>query len=135
MQNAVVLAVTFKRPANFDLAAHWKTATAELQQKREQFQVTLALAPDAAVELRRWCKVSPAPRVQCTPVIPDGWAIFHVPFGDMEEARFVVLGFGARAQVVAPAALCDLIQGQLQAAAARPPLALVPLAGEAARAF
>ena len=38
MQNAVVLATTFERPANFDLAAHWKNATAQLQQKREQFQ-------------------------------------------------------------------------------------------------
>ena len=49
MQDAVVLAVTFERPANFDLAAHWKTATAQLQQKREQFRATVALAPDAAV--------------------------------------------------------------------------------------
>ena len=29
MQDAVVLAVTFERPANFDLATHWKTATAQ----------------------------------------------------------------------------------------------------------
>ena len=40
MQNAVVLAVTFERPANFDLAAHWKSSTAQLQQKRTQFHAT-----------------------------------------------------------------------------------------------
>src|SRR6202167_3870618 len=64
MQDAVVLAVTFDRPANFDLAAHWKTATAQLQQKREQFRATLVLAPDAAVVLRRWCRASPVPEAQ-----------------------------------------------------------------------
>jgi hypothetical protein len=60
MQNAVVLAVTFERPANFDLAAHWKNATAQLQQKRTQFQATLALGADAALSISRWCRVSPA---------------------------------------------------------------------------
>ena len=94
MQDAVVLAVTFERPANFDLAAHWKTATAQLQQKREQFRATLALAPDAAVVLRRWCRANPAPEVQQTAAIPDKWMILHVFFESQEEARFVALGFG-----------------------------------------
>src|SRR5271163_1703934 len=80
MQNAVVLAAKFERPANFDLAAHWKTATAQLQQKREQFRATLALAPDAAVVLSRWCRASPALDVQPTPAIPDQWAVLHVFF-------------------------------------------------------
>jgi predicted DNA-binding transcriptional regulator YafY len=125
MQNVVVLAVTFKRPANFDLAAHWKRATAQLQEKREQFRTTLALAPDAMVELRRWCRVSPAPEVQCTPALPDQWSIVHVSFDNSEEARFVVLGFGARTQVLAPASLCDRVQEERQAALARPSLALL----------
>jgi predicted DNA-binding transcriptional regulator YafY len=125
MQNAVVLAVTFERPANFDLAAHWKTATAQLQQKREQLRVTLALAPDAAVSLRRWCRVSPAPEIQCAEPVPDKWTIHHVSFENSEEARFVVMGFGARAQVLAPATLRDQVMEQMQAAAARPPLSLL----------
>ena len=114
MQNAVVLAVTFERPANFDLAAHWKTATAQLQQKREQFRATLALAPDAAVSLRRWCRVSPAPEVECTPAIPDKWTILHVSFESSDEARFVVLGFGARAQVLAPTTLREQVMEEMQ---------------------
>src|SRR6201996_6978427 len=36
MKNAVVLAVTFTRPANFDLASHWKGATEQLTQQRTQ---------------------------------------------------------------------------------------------------
>jgi predicted DNA-binding transcriptional regulator YafY len=125
MQNAVVLAVTFERPANFDLATHWRTATAQLQQKREQFRTTLALAPDAAVSLRRWCRVSPAPEVQCTGTIPDMWTIHHVSFENSEEARFVVLGFGARAQVLAPTTLRDQVVEEMQAAVRRPALSLL----------
>jgi predicted DNA-binding transcriptional regulator YafY len=125
MQNAVVLAVTFKRPANFDLAAHWKTATAALQQKREQFPATLALAPDAVIELRRWCKVTPAPEVRYTPAIPAQWAIAHIAFANEEEARFVIMGFGARAQVLSPVSLRDQLQRELHEAMARPALSLL----------
>src|SRR3984957_18331591 len=122
MQNAVVLAVTFERPANFDLAAYWKTATAQLQQKREQFRTTLAVAPDAAVVLRRWCRVSPTPDVQPTPAIPDKWTVLHVFFESQEEARFVALGFGSRAHVLAPLTLRDEVVEEMSAAAARPPI-------------
>jgi predicted DNA-binding transcriptional regulator YafY len=122
MQNAVVLAAKFERPANFDLAAHWKTATAQLQQKREQFRATLALAPDAAVGLSRWCRVSPAPQAQGTPALPEKWTTLHVLFESIEEARFVVLGFGARAHVLAPATLRDQVREEMQAAVARAPL-------------
>jgi predicted DNA-binding transcriptional regulator YafY len=124
MQNAVALAVSFKRPANFDLAAHWKTATAQLQQKREQFRVTLALAPDAAAELKRWSRVSPAPEARCAPAIPEQWTILHVSFESTTEARFVILGFGARAHVLAPASLRDQLRGEIQATLERPMLSL-----------
>jgi predicted DNA-binding transcriptional regulator YafY len=126
MQDAVVLAVTFERPANFDLAAHWKTATAQLQQKREQFRATLALAPDAAVVLRRWCRVSPTPELQHTPAIPDKWTVLHVFFESQEEARFVALGFGSRAHVLAPFTLRDEVMQEMNAAVARPPIAVSP---------
>src|SRR3984957_6659400 len=116
MQDAVVLAVTFERPANFDLAVHWKTATAQLQQKREQFRATLAIAPDAAVQLGRWCRVSPAAEKEGSPEIPAKWTILQAWFESREEARFISLGFGARAQVLAPASLRDEVMEQMQAA-------------------
>jgi predicted DNA-binding transcriptional regulator YafY len=116
MQNAVVLATTFERPANFDLAAHWKTATAQLQQKREQFAATLAIAPDAAVELRRWCRVSPAAETEGSSTIPAKWTMLHVSFESREEARFIALGFGARVQVLAPGSLRDEVIEQMKRA-------------------
>jgi predicted DNA-binding transcriptional regulator YafY len=114
MQNAVVLAVTFERPAHFDLAAHWKSSTAQLQQKRGQFPTTLALAPDAAVSLRRWCRVAPAPEVRW--VLPEKWSVLHVAFENSGEARFVVLGLGARVQVLEPVSLRDQVREEMVAA-------------------
>ncbi len=122
MKNVVVLAVTFERPANFDLAAHWKSATAQLQQKRTQFQTTLALAQDAAVSISRWCRVSPAPEAQCTPALPAGWTILHVSFENSEEARFIALGLGARVDVLQPATLREQVMEQMETAIKRPRL-------------
>jgi predicted DNA-binding transcriptional regulator YafY len=120
MQNAVVLAVTFERPAHFDLAAHWKSSTAQLQQKRGQFPTTLALAPDAAVSLRRWCRVSAAPEVRCLPELPEKWSVLHVAFENDQEARFVTLGLGARVLVLAPDSLRDQVSDEMRAAMNRP---------------
>ena len=120
MQNAVVLAATFERPANFDLAAHWKTTTAQLQQKRSQFQATLALAPDAAVSLSRWCRAMPASEVQCTPPLPTGWTVLHVSFENTQEAKFIALGLGARVHVLAPMVLRQEVTQEMQTAINRP---------------
>jgi predicted DNA-binding transcriptional regulator YafY len=127
MQNAVVLAVTFKRPAKFDLAAHWKKATAQLQEKREQLRVTMALAPDAVVSLKRWCRLTPVEGLQCSPSLPDTWSVAQVSFESQEEARFVVQGYGARAHVLAPVDLRDQIHAEMRSAAARPVHALLGL--------
>jgi predicted DNA-binding transcriptional regulator YafY len=124
MRDAVVLAVTFERPANFDLAAHWKNATAQLQKKRTQFPTTLALAPDAAVSVSRWCRVSPAPGAQCTPAPPAGWTILHVSFENSEEALFISLGLGARVYVLAPATLREQVMTEMEKAATRSPVSL-----------
>jgi predicted DNA-binding transcriptional regulator YafY len=120
MQNAVVLAVTFERPANFDLAAHWKSSTAQLQQKRGQFRAMLALAPDAAASISRWCRVSPAPEVECTPALPEKWSVLYVSFENSEEARFIALGLGARVHVLEPASLRDQVRDEMEAAIIRP---------------
>jgi predicted DNA-binding transcriptional regulator YafY len=63
--------------------------------------------------------------VQCTPAIPHQWTVFHVSFENSEEARFVIMGFGARAQVLAPATLRDQVAEEMQAAVTRPPLSLL----------
>ncbi len=113
MQDAVVLAMTFERPANFDLAAHWKTATAQLQQKREQFRATLAIAPDAAVLLRRWCRVCSCAggAMHCGyPGSVD--CCFMSCSGTRRRRGLSTLGFGARAHVLAPVTLRDEVMAR-----------------------
>jgi predicted DNA-binding transcriptional regulator YafY len=124
MQNAVVLAVTFDRPANFDLAVHWKSATAQLQQKREQFRTTLAVAADTAARLTVWCRVSPAPDARLATPLPDDWTTLHVFFDNSEDARFIVLGLAARVHVLAPISLRDQVMEDMRAAVNRPPVSL-----------
>ena len=98
---------------NFDLAAHWKTATAQLQQKREQYHATVALAPDAAALLSRWCRVALVTGAH-TGAFPDAWTVFQISFESSAEARFVVMGFGSRAQVLAPDSLRDEVLKELE---------------------
>jgi predicted DNA-binding transcriptional regulator YafY len=116
MQDAVVLAVTFERPANFDLAMHWKSATAQLQQKREQIRATVALAPDAVEQIRRWYRLSEVARGKAD--LPDSWRVYQIWFESRREAQFIALGLGSRAVVVAPAELRDEVRAEVEACAA-----------------
>ena len=45
MSSVTELAVGFERPARFDLAAWWKTTSAELGKRSQRFIATLALSP------------------------------------------------------------------------------------------
>jgi predicted DNA-binding transcriptional regulator YafY len=45
----------------------------------------------------------PAP--DSTQANPDGWVTLRVQFEDEEQARFVSLGFGPRAEVIEPESL------------------------------
>jgi predicted DNA-binding transcriptional regulator YafY len=72
------------------------------------------LAPDAAVSLRRWCKVSPAPEVRRE--LPEKWSVLHVAFENDQEARFIALGFGARVQVLEPVSLREQVREEMVAA-------------------
>lgn len=103
MTAATVLASGFERPAKFDLAAYWARATAELEDRRRQFSVVLALAPGAARMLATRCPTTPVPGVKTSNAMPEGWVMLQAGFDDQEFARFVVLGLGTRARVIEPA--------------------------------
>jgi len=101
IEEAAVLEIPCERPPNFDLAAHWKSSTDDFRENRLHYVATLRLAPSAAAWVRRW-------RFTWTEQgAPDaeGWTTFHARFDHEDEALFVVLGLGARADVVEPPAL------------------------------
>jgi len=117
MSKVVALAVPFKRPANFDLAAHWNASTAELNRQRTAFRATLAMSEEAVRSLRGWCPLTPAADRWPAVKLPSGWRIFDVEFESASMAQFVSLGFGRRTRVLEPEALRTSVQEDLAAAA------------------
>jgi predicted DNA-binding transcriptional regulator YafY len=118
ISEAVALAIPFKRPANFNLAAHWKASTAQLDGQRVRYAATLALAGDAAALLSGWCKVAPAKDVPEGVAYPSGWVVLDVAFEGISEALFVALGFGARVRVLAPDELRERVRTEAESVAA-----------------
>ena len=120
MAKALALAMPFKRPADFNLAAYWKSSTTEFDKQWKRCNATLALAPEATKSLRGWCKFSPAAKVPHAGSLPSDWTIVDVEFESLDQAQFVALGYGARADVLAPEELRDRVSLDRVAAAAMP---------------
>lgn len=115
MEGVTVLAGKFERPAQFDLAAYWKESTAKLEQQRGGFEVRLLATRGAARKLTEWGAVRPVEgenddgaaageetRVLQSNQAPEGWVALTASFDSVGEAQFLVLGLGARVQVVGP---------------------------------
>jgi predicted DNA-binding transcriptional regulator YafY len=109
MRAATALAEACTRPARFDLAAYWKQSTAELDSKRRAYPATLSLTPEAARRLQMWCATQPVEGE----AEPDRVTL-RVDFDAESEARFLVLGLGARVRVVRPAALRRWVRDELK---------------------
>jgi predicted DNA-binding transcriptional regulator YafY len=118
IEDAAVLGERCARPAAFDLAAYWKSSTEELRQGRGRYAATLRLAPSAVSSFERWRPSRSVP-LEDDPVDGDRWATRRVHFDDEEQACFVVLGFGSRAEVVAPPSLRERVAAEVDRMAAR----------------
>lgn len=105
IQDAVVLALPFERPANFDLADYWKRSTAKLAEQKQTVAATIALSPEAVQTINRWCPMTAIPRHPRQSSLPQDWHVFEVAFETWHQARFVILGLGPRALALAPTAL------------------------------
>ena len=116
IQRACVLTQPCERPADFDLATHWTASTTAFLETRHRFMVTLRLDPTAAEKLKEWFRATTV----LGPTSPsDPWVVMNVKFDDEEQAAFIALGFGTRAEVLAPTALRERVSRELTAAAAR----------------
>lgn len=112
MKSVTVLAVTFERPARFDLAAHWLAATAELDRKRAGFGTVLSLTPEAASRIQTWCVTRAATSEQLQRA-GTGRTALQVDFDDEHQARFFILGFGSNARVLEPEPLRAWIDSEV----------------------
>ena len=114
IENARLLAEAFTRPAQFDLATYWRASTAELHKGRPRYEAILRLEPGAAAFFQRWRTTSfPSP---CG---SDGWVTLRIQFDDQAQACFVVLGLGAKVDVIEPASLRALVTSTHAAAIER----------------
>ena len=114
MRAVMPLAISFQRPAKFDLAKHWQRSVSELEALRRRYEAILLLSPQAAESLIRWCVARPA-EVPLPKDAPEGWTAMRVDFESEDQALFVALGLGARVRVMEPAALRDRIAAEVVA--------------------
>jgi predicted DNA-binding transcriptional regulator YafY len=95
------------RPANFDLATHWKASEERFQEERQRYRATLHLDSRASDWVRAWHNVS---------FVQEGpWNTVEVEFQCEDEAAFVVLGLASHARVVAPESLRDRVEAEKRA--------------------
>jgi len=99
IESAVLLDISCERPSNFDLEAYWRSSTEEFLKSWSRFEATLRMTlqvPDEA-----------------SSAAPDGWTTLRVQFEDEHQALFVVLGFGSKVEVLAPATLREGVKTEL----------------------
>lgn len=117
IEEATLLDQPCVRPPDFDLAAYWRTSTRELRQRWARYEVILRLEQRTAATLAAWRRLEPVEPPD--PGAPAGWVTVRVGFEDEEQARFIVLGSGPRAEVLAPVELRDAVAADLAAALER----------------
>jgi predicted DNA-binding transcriptional regulator YafY len=119
MSRALVKEEVSVRPPGFNLATHWKTSTEQLREGRGRYFATLRVEPKAAERLSMWrfsTKNTTNP-----PRDADGWITRELEFDDEDQACFVVLGFGPRAEVVGPTQLRERVERDILALPGRVP--------------
>jgi predicted DNA-binding transcriptional regulator YafY len=114
MRAVTPLAVSFERPARFDLAKHWQKSVSELEAQRRRYDATLLLSPQTAESLIRWCVAKPA-ATAIPQDAPPGWTAMQVDFESEEQALFLTLGLGARVRVMEPPVLRARVAAELRA--------------------
>src|SRR5262245_18196015 len=107
IEDARRLDTPIDRPADFDLATYWHTATDEFKKSWPRYHAMLRVEPRAAERMRQWRITAPAAAGEGPD--QDGWVTLRVQFDSEEEAAFMVLGFGPRVDVLEPASLRDRV--------------------------
>jgi predicted DNA-binding transcriptional regulator YafY len=124
MESAVLLDSPSQRPPQFDLEEYWKSSTKQFQQGWRRYVATLRLSPRALNWVRMWGAASPVAESE-SPSEDSGegaeshWVTLEVEFDHEEQACFVILGLGARVDVIEPASLRERAAAELAAVLAR----------------
>jgi len=107
IRSVEILPEQFARPAGFDLREFWEASKVSLEQGLPRYPVTLRVREQTAATLPgglRWARLE-----GIDPAAPDGWCRVRILFETHEDACASVLGFGDRAEVLAPGELRDAV--------------------------
>ncbi len=93
----------FKRPAQFDLAQHWRESIARFEARLYPITAHISASPRA----QKWllndrAPVTPAPNTTPNAHLPTGWKAYLMPIESIEHGVRQLLAYGAHAQVIAP---------------------------------
>jgi predicted DNA-binding transcriptional regulator YafY len=106
IEKATVLEIAAVRPPGFDLAEHWRSSTERFRTSRTRCVVTMRVEPRLAEDFMQW---------RAAKVVPDDGAVaddrvtLRTEFENEDHACFMMLGMGARAEVLEPAALRERV--------------------------
>lgn len=92
----------FSRPGDFDLAEFWTGWVTDYRTSLPKYPVTLRIGPDLIPILPHMLGNDIRAIVEQSEPDSEGWRTIEHTFERIEEARTVVLGMGASADVIAP---------------------------------
>jgi predicted DNA-binding transcriptional regulator YafY len=111
----------FVRPDDFDLAAHWRAYLADFAIRRHQEHATVRMSPLARQRMAHVMEPAIVSAVDASagPADADGWVPARIPIESIRHAHDELLRLGAEVEVLAPAALRELLGRTAAALAAR----------------
>lgn len=116
IQEATLLDQPCERPRDFDLAAYWKSSTAQFRD-RPRYDAVLRMEPYTADSVKTWgCFSIAEPTADGN---PDGWVTMRAHFEDEDQAYFIVMGLGSRADVLEPEKLRERVAAEIVRSAER----------------
>ena len=107
IESASMLDIACNRPPDFDLAGYWNSSTQRFWEGLPRYHATLRLEKRAATWMKMWRPVKAVE--DADGVDPGDWVTLCVEFDNEEQACFVVLGLGARAEALDPASLRERV--------------------------
>lgn len=109
--DARLLAEEFDRPAEFDLAEHWRASLAGFPARRHRQQATVRLSPRGLARLADLAEPAVLRAVTGSAGRPDaeGWVLATMPIESVRHAHEELLRLGAEVEALAPHALRDLL--------------------------
>jgi predicted DNA-binding transcriptional regulator YafY len=103
IEKATLLEMAVERPPDFDLAAHWRSSTEKFRENRSRYAVTMRVERQLAEDFMSWRAA------QILSADENDRVTLRADFEDEQHACFVLLGMGARAEVVEPEALRERV--------------------------